>query len=168
MGNLLSALGETRLLMKLNLLTLAVGVPIGFLLIPKMGIIGLLVSSLIAGVPSMVVGLYFSWKRYGAQVDLKASLRIFLASGTAALITYLVLSILGTADWVRLVSGSLLFLALYLFLAPLVNAINQSDVTNLRTIFSGTGLLSKLFEIPLRIMEKLSQVRTKITNTKVQ
>jgi len=57
-----------------------------------------------------------------------------------------------------LVSGGALFLATYLTVAPLIGPINQTDINNLRAMFSGLGIISKLLEIPLILMEKLLKV----------
>jgi hypothetical protein len=48
-----------------------------------------------------------------------------------------------------IVTGGALFLATYLTVAPLIGAINQTDINNLRAMFSGLGIISKLLEIPL-------------------
>jgi hypothetical protein len=57
-----------------------------------------------------------------------------------------------------IVTGGALFLATYLTVAPLIGAINQTDINNLRAMFSGLGIISKLLEIPLILMEKLLKV----------
>jgi PST family polysaccharide transporter len=153
-GNLLAALGETKMLMKLNILTLFIGVPMAFLMIPQLGIPGVIIVALVAGIPSMFIGLHWAWKRYGTKTDFRASAKIFLSSATAAIATYLSLSVLNAANWVLLATGMALFLAIYLTVAPLIGAINQTDINNLRAMFSGLGIMSKLLEIPLTIVEK--------------
>jgi lipopolysaccharide exporter len=165
MASLFQALGETRTLMKLNILTLAIGAPTAFFLIPQLGIIGVILVSILAAVPSTFIGIYWAWKRYGTKADLQSSARILLASTIASAIAYATLSVLSTAEWIRLVAAGVLFLATYLTAAPLIGAINQTDVNNLRAMFSGLGPVSKLIEIPLKLVEK--PLRTRAPNTKV-
>jgi hypothetical protein len=55
-------------------------------------------------------------------------------------------------------TGEALFLATYLTAAPLIGTINQTDINNLRAMFSGLGVTLKLLEIPLILMEKLLKV----------
>jgi len=43
---------------------------------------------------------------------------------------------------------------IYLLAVPLIGAINQMDIDNIRSMFSGLGIISKLLEIPLTLMEK--------------
>jgi stage V sporulation protein B len=158
-GSFLSAMGETKMLLKLSLLSLIISIPIAFLIIPSLGIIGIIIGLTAAGMPSLFIGLYLTWKHYGAKADFGASAKILLASVLAALTVYLFLNFFTAAYWFLLVVGSILFLAVYLISVPLVGAINQSELNNLRTMFSGIGIISKLLEIPLKIIEKLLKTR---------
>jgi len=159
-NNLLTALGETKMLMKLNILTLCIGMPLAFLLIPSLGIPGLIAVSIVAVVPSMIIGLYWIWKRYGTKAELRNSAKIFLASALAATATYLFLNIFTATPWIMLAAGVTLFIAIYLLTVPLIGAINQTDIDNLRSMFSGLGIISKMLEIPLTIIQKILNVRS--------
>jgi stage V sporulation protein B len=166
MNALLPAAGETKLLMYLNFLGIAVSIPLAFLLIPPLGMLGLIIGSQASGWPVMFIGLYFTWKRYGVKADFYSSAKIFLASVIAFVIVYAFLFFFGAANWILLVGGSLLFLAVYIISVPLVGGINQADVSNIRTLFSSLGIISKILEIPLKIMEKIlksfnSKLKTK-------
>jgi O-antigen/teichoic acid export membrane protein len=156
---LFSALGETRLILKMNLLALAVGVPLAFALIPSFGINGMIIGSLVAVVPGIFISLYLARKKYGTKIDFNASARILLASTISAITTYLFLDVFAASNWLSLLLGSILFLVIYLVCAPLIGAINQMDINNLRGFFSTLGLVSKILEIPLRFMEQLLKMR---------
>lgn len=160
-GNFLAALGETRLLMKQGLLTLSIGLPLALVLIPSFNVVGGILGYIIAGVPSMIWGLYWIWKRFKVKTDYPSSAKIFVASLTAAITTYFVLNFITAGDWVNLIAGFGMFLFTYLISAPLIGAINQTDVNNLRLMFSGLGPVSKVIEIPLKIVEKPLKIREK-------
>jgi len=155
-GNLLTGLGETKILMKLSLLTLSLGIPLAFLLIPTLGIVGVILTSLSAGLPSMFCGLYWIWKRYEAKADFQSSTKIFIASAIAAITTYLSLNFLNTAEWIRLIIGGIIFLGVYISIAPLIGAVSESDINNLRVMLSGLGIVSRLINIPLALAEKVA------------
>jgi O-antigen/teichoic acid export membrane protein len=159
MGSLLPAVGETKLVMKLNLLTLLLSIPLAFLLVPSLGIIGIIIGVSGSALPSTFIGLYIIWKRYGVKADFRSSAKILLASALASLVVFLFLTFFTAANWVLIVGGSILFLTVYLISAPLVGAVNQTDVNNLRAMFSGLGIISKLLEIPLKILEKTLRTR---------
>jgi O-antigen/teichoic acid export membrane protein len=155
--SLLQGLGETKMVMKQNALTLIVGVPLAFLLIPTFGILGVIVGPILAGKPSLFWGLYYIWKHYKVKVDFKSSTKIFMTSAIAAITTYLSLNFLATAEWIRLIIGGIIFLGIYLFAAPMIGAVNQADINNLKTIFSGLGIISKLINIPFVMLEKITK-----------
>ena len=155
MGGLLSAMGETKLLMKTSLLSLIISIPLAFILVPTLGIYGLIIGLPVAAIPSTFIGLYVVWKHYGAKADFVASAKIFLASALATATVYLFLIFFAAPYLLLLVVGAVLFLAVYLISAPLIGAIKQSDVNTLRTMFSGLGIISQLLEIPLKIIDKL-------------
>jgi O-antigen/teichoic acid export membrane protein len=158
LSSLLTALGETKMIMKLYLLQLAIGIPIAFLLIPQFGILGVILGSLTAGLPGWFIALYWVWKRYGIKVEFQTSGKIFLASSIAAIVTFLFQSVFAAAPWMVLTTGLMIFLAIYLIALPLLSTINQTDVDNLRAIFSGLGIVSKLLEILLRLVEKTLKI----------
>jgi stage V sporulation protein B len=158
-GSFLSGLGETRILMNQSILTLAIGLPLGFILIPAYGITGLLIASLLSGLPSMVWVLYWIWKHYKTKADFQSSAKILAASTLAAAITYLPTTLLNTANWIKLIIGLIVFVAVYILSAPLIGAVNQTDLNTLRTMLSGLGIISKIINIPLNTAEKIALIK---------
>ena len=163
LGNLslaafLNGQGKTRITMRMALLTLCMGLLSGWVLITQFGVLGLIVTNLIAAFPSLVAGLWWIRKHFGATVDWVSSAKIFLASVIAAVFTYLLLSQLNFSYWIELVTGGVSFLGVYLVTAPLIRAVDKKDVRHLREMLSGLGPFSYVFNIPLKIIEKLSTV----------
>ena len=158
LGSFLSGLGETRIIAILAIVATALGIPLGFTLILEYGIPGVLVGSVISGVPSMCLGLYWIWKQYGAKADFGSSVRILLAGAIASITTYAPLNFIHSTEWVRLVVGVTIFFAVYLFAAPLTGALTQSDIVNVRNMFSGLGLLSTMIDAPLKMTERIAQL----------
>jgi hypothetical protein len=99
------------------------------------------------------------WKHYGAKADFKCSAKIFAASAIAAIATYASLNFINLAEWIKLVAGITIFLAIYIFTAPAIGAITQTDINNLRSMLSGLGAISKIVNIPLKAAEKAAQIR---------
>ena len=156
LGSLLTGVGETKMLMKLSLLKLSFGIPLAFILIPTFEIVGVILGTLLAGPPSLFWGLHWIWKHYNVKADFRSSTKIFATSTMATIITYLSLNLLNTAEWIRLTTGGAIFLTVYILTAPMIGAINQSDINNLRTMLSGLGFLSKLMNIPLTLAERVA------------
>jgi len=160
MRSLLIGLGETKTLMKLSLLTLLIGLLLAFLLVPKLGIVGVILGTLLAGLPSMALGLHWIWKRYKVTADWGSSAKIFVASTIAAATTYLSLNFINIVEWLRLITGGIIFLAAYILIAPLIGAVSQSDINNLRAMFSGLKIISKLMNIPLALAERVADLKS--------
>jgi len=166
-ANLFSGVGETKLMSKMQILQIIIGIPTGLLSALWFGLPGIIVAGIFAGVPSMFIGLYMAWKRFGTRIDLKASAKILLASLLAAGLTYLFLSVFFEANWMRLLIGLFIYLAAYLVAIPLLRAVNQMDVYNLQTITSEMGVASRVFNIPLKIIERILKIRSKNSEKKV-
>jgi len=167
-NRLLYAMGETRLLLKLSVLTLCIGVPIAFALIPSFGVTGLIVCALISNSASLLIGIYWTWKHYEVKPDLQNSARILVSSAIAGLITVIFLFLFNTAPWIMLAIGCLLFLVSYLLFIPLLGAVNFEDVNNLRLLFSEVGVISKLFGIILKIVELPLIIKDRINKNSIK
>jgi len=160
MTNFLNGIGQTTIVMKLSLLTLTTGILAASFLIPQFGMPGYIFVCFGANIPTLFVSIYWIWKHYGIKVDYQNSAKIFCASAIAAIITYLFLNIFAATAWVLLTTGFLLFLTIYLIAAPLIGAVNQVDINNFRAIFSNLGIISRLLEILLTLVEKPLKLRT--------
>jgi hypothetical protein len=62
-------------------------------------------------------------------------------------------------NWIRLIIGLAVFLTAYVIAAPLIGAVYSADINNLRIMFSGMGIVSKIMNIPLRVAEKAAQIK---------
>jgi O-antigen/teichoic acid export membrane protein len=160
LSSFLAGLGESKLLMKQAILTVLVGLPLAFLLIPPFGVLGVIIGTLVSGIPSIILGLYWAWKHYAVKAEFRSSAKILIASALAAMPSFFVTKLLQGAAWVQLVLGFVVFLIIYVFGAPLIGAVCQSDIDGLRTMFSGLGIISRIVNIPLSIAEKTAKART--------
>jgi len=151
----LSGLGDTKMLMKQSIVTLSVGIPLAFLLIPSFGVVGVIMTSLFAGMPGMFWSLYWAWNRYGAKADFESSMRILASSSLAAVAAYLSVNFISVVDWLKLAIGVLVFLMVYVLSAPLIKAVVLADIENLRAMTSGLGIVSRIVNVPLVVAEKV-------------
>jgi len=154
-GNLINSQGKTKFQLKLTLITSALGFSLSLLLIPKLGIMGLIATTLIAGIPSLIIALWWIKKHFTATIDWVSSAKILLASTLAAAVTYTAVSQLNLPNWITLTIGALIFLPTYTITAPLVGAVNKTDIQNLRETLKELGPLTHLFNLPLDLIEKL-------------
>ncbi len=154
-GSLINSQGQTQYTMKLAALTGAIGFPMGYALIMNFGILGLIVSSLIAVIPSSVIGLRYIHKNYDVTVDWPASAKIFLSCMIVSVLTYFAISILNFSSLVELILGVIIFVLLVIPLLLLTKSINTVDIENLRTMVSSIGGVGKILNKVLALIEKL-------------
>jgi O-antigen/teichoic acid export membrane protein len=158
-GNLLNSQGKTGIILILTLITSAMGLPLSILLIPRLGIIGLIITTLTAGIPSLIIGLRLTKKYYNATIDWTSSAKIVLASALAALVTYVISSQLSLPNWTKLIIGTLVFLAVFITTVSLMGTIDKTDIQNLEEMLKELGPLSHLFRPLLKIIQKLTPTR---------
>jgi O-antigen/teichoic acid export membrane protein len=158
----LTGLGETTILMTLSGISLLLGIPLAFLLVPIYGIVGAIIGNILAGLPSFFLGLQWVWKHYEARPDFYSSFRILAASCVAAAITYLLVSQLHSVEWIRLGLGGTIFILVYITAAPSIGALTQTDINNLRNMIPNMGFLSKLLNSPLTFAEKVLTITSMI------
>ncbi len=165
-----TGIGKTRQVMKQSLLSLAVGLPLAYLLVSQLttlggatlgqfyAVIGGILGILISSIPGMVWGLIWAWRNYDAKADFKVSAKILAASSLAALATLAILIIFaGTPYWFLLIIGVVVFLLVYFVSAPLIGAINRADIYNLTSMVSGLGPISKIINYFLLKMRRLAK-----------
>jgi hypothetical protein len=83
--------------------------------------------------------------KHDVRPDLRASGRIILAALAAAIPTIVLIQLDGAeVGVVNLVVGGLLYLGVYLTLAPILGAVEKQDILNLKTLLGGTRIVAVL------------------------
>jgi O-antigen/teichoic acid export membrane protein len=153
--NLINGQGYTAYNMWLSILTVAIGFPVGFLLISQFGVIGLIVSSLTVGLPSLLLSLRFIKNRFGVSVEWVSSAKILFSSAISGALTYLLISQLAFSNPLRLIIGIIAFVFIFITATLLTRTISQSDLMSLRQIVNVLGPLRRPLLFLLNMIEKL-------------
>jgi len=156
--NIIKSQGKTGVNMKLTLITSVIGLGLNLILIPKFGILGLLATNIVSGIPSLIVALWWIKKKYAATINWASSAKILLASSLAAAVTYLATFQLNLPSLVTLIIGVAIFVATYLVTTPLVGAITQADVQRFKHMAMGLGPLAPIFMLLLSLIERLINI----------
>ena len=154
-SNLISSQGKTTFILYLTLLSAAIGLPLGYILIMQFGVIGLIVTTLVTGVVSTIIPLYWVRKNYELTVDWSSSTKIVLSSSIAAILTYVLVLELGFSSLIRLIVGVVFFAFVFVAATLLTKTIRISDIDNLCGMASGLGIVGKIFCRVLNIYRKL-------------
>jgi O-antigen/teichoic acid export membrane protein len=154
-GGLLCGQANTGFILKMAILTIGVGLPVGYIGIIYFGVMGLIITSLISGLPSLVWGLLFVRKTYGVSVDWLSSAKVLLASAVAASVTYGAISIFDFSSLIELILGTAIFIIVLVPSALLVRCVSRSDIANLRGMIGGLGAVGRLLNRLLSVLEKI-------------
>jgi stage V sporulation protein B len=153
-GNFISSQGKTNYILYLTLVSVAAGLPLGYVLIMNFGILGLIVTSTVTAIPTTIISLYWMKKHFGLTVDWPSSLKILMSSAITAALTYTLISQLEFSSLIRLVIGVVFFVLVFVLVSLLTKTINKTDLENLRGMTSGLGLIGKIINRILNLLEK--------------
>jgi ABC-type thiamin/hydroxymethylpyrimidine transport system permease subunit len=144
--------------MKLILLTAGIGFPLSYVLVSQYGVIGLIITTLTAGIPSLIISRVWIWKNYDLTIDWIFSVKILFSSAIPAILAYLVNTQFAFSYWFQLIIGVLVFLPVFLVTILLTKTIERSDIDNLRNMTKSLGPIHKIFAFFMSIVEKMMNV----------
>jgi hypothetical protein len=121
---------------------------------------GVLVAQIVSNAASTVYGIRVTSIKYDALPDLKASGRTVITALVAAVpaVTLVQFHLTGVGVS-NLVAGALVYLLVYLTLAPVFGAVDKFDVTNLRTILTIVPLSYRGIEVRFTPFTELGQIQ---------
>jgi O-antigen/teichoic acid export membrane protein len=156
-SNFLNSQGKTTFIMYLMLLEVAIGLPLGYVLIMSFGVLGLIVTTLVTGIVTSIIPVVWVRKNYGLSVDWVSSAKIVLSSSVAAIATFLLISELNFSSLIRLIIGSVIFTLIFVAAILLTKTLTKTDVESLSAMASGLGVVGKIFCYVLNIHKKMME-----------
>jgi O-antigen/teichoic acid export membrane protein len=156
--NLMTGQGQNKFMLKLTLLTTVIGLPLGFILISKFGVLGYIAVIFFDGFPSLIIGIRWLKKKYGVTIDFLSSAKITLSSGIAAVVTYVLVYLMPFSSWLKLIIGIIIFIFVLLPAILSTRAIDRTDLNYLRDMLGGLGPFRSFFDFLLNILEKLMKI----------
>lgn len=75
----------------------------------QLGVLGLIITSMVAGMPNMIISLYWVKKHYDLTVEWKSSLKVLLSSTISAAAIFTLISVLPLSNMTKLGFGRSLF-----------------------------------------------------------
>ncbi len=155
----LLGIGESKVILITSVATFLSGAVLALILIPRFQIIGLISASIIAPRIGWIVMYVWAKKKVGIDVDWLSSAGIYICSAVSFIAGYLALEVLHLNGWIALISGSLIFLIVYLIALPVSRTLSKKDIEDLREIAKATGPLSSVIELILMLLQRLTPAR---------
>jgi O-antigen/teichoic acid export membrane protein len=153
-GNLIAGQGYTKYLAKLYGLTALIGFPLSWFMISNFGVLGLIITTLIVGLPTLILGLRFIKNKFEVTLDWVSSAKILFSSTIAAVLTYVLISLIALPSPIKLVIGIIVFLVVAIFVALVTRTLNKADIISLREIVKMFGPLRWPLTVLLNFAER--------------
>jgi len=153
--NLISGIGEARIILHSSIINLITGGILATLLVPRYQVIGLLMAMIITPMFGWVYQILWVKKNLGFTVNWSSSARIYLTGFAAFIPTYILVNYLKLGSWVTILLGGVVFVAIYFVGLPLSGAIGRIDLEQLDATAATMGPLSKILKIILNILSRL-------------
>jgi O-antigen/teichoic acid export membrane protein len=155
-GNLLNGLRETHVNLRGSVMSLLINVPLSFILIPRLGVLGLLIAMISGSVSGLLYRLIWVQKKMKFTILWRASIKTFLAAVGAFIISTVFISLIQVNPLIELISGGLVYLASYIAGVIRLKILSPTDLNYIETIFRSLGEFSKIFTLVILLMRKLS------------
>lgn len=154
-GNLLGSQGKTNYVLYQTLINVAFGLPLGYLLIMHLGVLGLILTSLLTAIPSTIIALYWMKKFFGLTIHYPSSVKILSTSALAGVLTYLLTTMLPFSNLIVLILGLLFFTFIFIGIALLTRTITKAELDGLRSMAGGVGVIGRIANRILNLIGKI-------------
>ena len=151
---LLNGQGETKIIFRMNLITLIVGAPLSLTLIPALGITGLITTMVTAPIPANLYAAYWIRRSLNLEPDWRSSAKIYASSLTALAATLATTTRLQLTPWLSLIIGGSVYTAVYAAFIKLTHTLNDEDYRMFRLLIGETGSLACILNKIIDIIKK--------------
>ena len=125
---------NTRIIFSQSLLNFALTIPLGIILIPRIGVPGLIISGIIGSLPGFIYGLHWIKKKQHISPDYTTAMKTIIAAAVSGFTTNLYTSTVQLNPWIKLIIGGTLFLITYITSILLLRTLKHQDLNNLENI----------------------------------
>ena len=158
---LFNSQGATRTTFKINLINLAISIPLASILIPTHGVPGLITSIFTSQLISTSYGLYQIHRMYNMNIEWSSSLKIVAASLSSAIPIYILIKLAPITNPVYILAlGGTLYLTSFLAFAPILGAINNEDIKNLEGLTNELPIIYPIARRILRVEKKILDLKS--------
>jgi O-antigen/teichoic acid export membrane protein len=154
-GNLFSGQGKTALNLKLSILSAAIGFPLSIILAWQFGVTGILVTSIVAGIPGLIFSLHWIKKHYNLYLDWASAAKILFCSALGGAAAFVLQTNLFFSNLINLLVGIAVFVVVFLPSIILTRTLNRADVENLRQMATAIKPINRLLNPALNLIERL-------------
>jgi len=153
--SLFNGLGKTRITLKISLIALLTILILSPILAKAYGVPGVIVAGISATAASTCYGMYVAKRNFKIQFDTKSIVKIYLIAIASAAPSLLLLQTSMLPSLVNVIIGGLLYLAIYVTLAPITGVVNSSELKTLAAVAQRIKFLAPIIKPLISYQEKI-------------
>jgi len=162
LGSLLNGVGDTRVMLRIQIIAFITSVPLYMVLITMYGVAGILAAMLISSIAGLLYGLRHIVGKYGVDLGLGEISSIYVAAIVSAAIVYILKTVLRVSGLIYAITiYGLLFLVLYMVILAGVGGVTLGDLDTLERIFRRIGLFAYPITILIKVERYLLKLRSR-------
>jgi len=154
LGTLISGIGESKISLRSSILTFATGLILALILVPRFGMVGILVTIVLDSRGGWLHNTIWVKKNLGITVNWGSTARIYIVGFIAFAAAYIVTTHVGLQGWLALISGVSTYFIVYLIGLPVGGAIKRSDMRLIETTINAKGALAPIIHRVISLISK--------------
>jgi O-antigen/teichoic acid export membrane protein len=156
-GQLLNSQKETKTSFRRTLIYLTIGIPLGALLIPNYGVVGLIITQTVAPISGLFYSLWWVKKNYLISIDYQTIFKAFVSISVGFVLCSMATSLLKVNPWIEVLIGGSVFMITYLLSILFTGAFTKSNIGDLRSLVEKYDMLNPLVDPFFNILTRLSR-----------
>jgi O-antigen/teichoic acid export membrane protein len=131
---LLNSQKQTKITLRWTLIYLASGIPLGFILIPRYGILGFQATTLVAPNVGLLYTIWWIRKNMNIKLDVENTLKILASTILGYIACQLVLFLVNLGPWFELLLGGSTLAITYMISVILTGALSAKNIKDIKSI----------------------------------
>jgi O-antigen/teichoic acid export membrane protein len=155
--NLLNSQRETKITFRVTLIQLILGVPMGFLLIPRYGVLGFIIIQLTAPKIGLLYSLIWIKRSYGIAPNFRDVAKLFISSIVGFLVCTLFLRFSSFGAWIELIAGGIIIMLSYLIMILASGALRKENLRDIQKLLGNYELLASIIDPVFSVLIRVSR-----------
>lgn len=146
-GILLNSQKRTDINLRITLIHILVGLPMGIFLIPRYGVLGFQAATLLAPKFGVLYAIFWLRSNLGLRLELANTLRIGVSTLLGYISCVFVLGLFQSNPWIELVIGGVMLASVYLVCIIATGALNRKNIRDIKRLTEKNRLGARLSPI---------------------
>ena len=162
--SLYNGLGETKITLKMNLITFFVLSVLAVPLTQSYGAQGIIIASLISLLLGTLYGAYIAKKNYQVEFNIKNMAKIYMVSVIASILPFLLNNFSKLPNLISLVLGSLLYLFIFITFMPLTDVVSLLELEKITLAIRKAPFLRQIAGPIIKYQQRILKIKAKLKN----